>query len=59
MTFPSRMFKKKKENSVKDNIIVLGQCWKENYFSPPSWFFGWPDNQIDIKQINTRKTNLI
>ena len=27
--------------------------------SPPSWFFGWSNNQINIRQINRRKPNLI
>lgn len=32
-------------------------CKKKNFFLLP--FFVWPNNQIDVRQVNRRKTNLI
>lgn len=51
-------------NSIDNRHLAThtGACLtvgEEKFYICPSRFFGWSNNQINIKQINRRKTNLI
>lgn len=40
-------------------FIYLSNVGEEKFFLYSSWFFGWSTNQINVRQINRSKMNLI